>query len=168
MTPSALTASVCQFPRVILNSSSLPAGNLKALVQLLSSSLSNSTAPVFHAPSFSWLPTMNTFEPAGRVFGKTLNVMSTSSATPLTAHAGAKTPTLNFPTKLFLQFRIADLNHRRPTMRTGVRQIAPVQLCQQRPQLLALKRIVRLHRVPAHGRRDLVLAEPARVQLLAA
>src|ERR1043166_1889890 len=82
--------------------------------------------------------------------------------------ANAMTTPLNLSTKLFLQFRIADLSQRRSPMRTRVRQVAAVQLFQQRPKLLALQWIVGFDGMPAHRGGNLVLAQPASVDLFAA
>src|ERR1043166_3265174 len=76
---------------------------------------------------------------------------------PKLVGASVMTAMLNLPAKLFLQFRIADLNQRRSHMRTRVRQVAAVQLFQQRPQLLALQWIVRFDGMPAHRCGNLVL-----------
>ena len=73
----------------------------------------------------------------------------------------------NLASELLLQLDVAELDHRRTTVRTGVREVATVELLEQRAQFLTTKRVVRLDGVTADRRRDLVLAEPSSVDLFA-
>src|ERR1017187_4400892 len=72
-----------------------------------------------------------------------------------------------FSSEFLFQFGIGELDHRRGTVRAGVRQLALMELLQQGAQFLAAQRLARLHRMTAHGRGDLVLTQSPRMDFFA-
>ena len=61
--------------------------------------------------------------------------------------------------EFFLQFRVADLDHRRAAVRAAVGQFAPEEILHEAQAFRFAEDVVRLHRVAADGLGDHVLAE---------